>query len=258
MAGAQVRAPQLGANLGSSFRPLATDHWNLLPSIFVDHLCYKCQTSIDETQPFCPHCGAPQIRVANPDEEPSPDAAVPRVPQPAWSPGAASYNPNAIRWDIAWKGAFLTGIVAGILTAAPVVSAGCCLWLLGAGALSVRLYQRRIPGVFVTPGMGMRLGAISGVAGFFAFAICYVFLFVRDADQFRRVFTESIQKSSASNPDPRVQEMVTQLLNNLNNPQILATYFVFLLVIMAVVFVLFTAAGGALGASLFARRRDLR
>ena len=226
----------------------------------MDHLCYKCQASIDETLPFCPHCGAPQIRVATPDDEPppSPDSRVPHVLPQTWSTGAANYNPNDIRWDIAWKGAFLTGIVAGILTAVPIISTGCCLWLLGAGALSVRLYQRRIPGAFVTTGMGMRLGAVSGVAGFFAFSVCYVFMFVRDPDQFRRAFTDSIQKSSASNPDPRVQEMVTQLLNNLNNPQILATYFVFLLVVMAVVFVLFTAAGGALGASMFARRRDLR
>ena len=97
----------------------------------MDHLCYKCQASIDETLPFCPHCGAPQIRVAAPDDEPppSPDSRVPHVLPQTWSTGAANYNPNDIRWDIAWKGAFLTGIVAGILTAAPVVSVGCCLRL---------------------------------------------------------------------------------------------------------------------------------
>ena len=224
----------------------------------MDHLCYKCQASIDESLPFCPHCGAPQIRVATPDEAPSSDVPVPQVTPLNWSTGAPDYHPNAIQWDVAWKGACLTGIAAGALTAAPVVSVGCCLWLLGAGALSVGLYQRRVHATFVTPGMGMRLGAASGVAGFFAFALCYIFIFVRNPGVFRSAFIESIQKSSASNPDPRVQEMVAQLLNNLNNPEILAAYFVFMLVIMAIVFVLFTAAGGALGAAMFARRRDLR
>jgi hypothetical protein len=226
----------------------------------VDHLCYKCQTSIDESLPFCPHCGAPQIRVAMPEDDApaSPNAVTPNVSPATWGAAPPPYQPHAIQWDVAWKGAFLTGAIAGILTAAPIVSVGCCLWLLGAGALAVSLYQRRIPGAFVTPGMGMRLGALSGMCGFFAFAICYTFAFVRDSGEFRRVFIESIQRSSASNPDARVQEMVAQLVNNLNNPEVLATYFVFMLVIMAIVFVVFTAAGGALGASMFARRRNRR
>ncbi len=195
-----------------------------------------------------------------PEEESaaSPDAATPNVSPSTWGAAPPPYRPNAIQWDVAWKGAFVTGATAGILTAAPIVSVGCCLWLLGAGALTVMLYQRRIPGAFVTPGMGMRLGAMSGVVGFFVFAIWYVVAFARDPGEFHQAFVESIQKSSASNPDPRVQEMVAQLLNNMNNPQILATYFVFMLVIMAIVFVVFTAAGGALGASMFARRRGTR
>jgi len=45
---------------------------------------------------------------------------------------------------------------------------------------------------------------------------------------------------------------------NLNTPAGLATFFVLVLVLMAVVFVVFSAAGGALGASMFVRRRDMR
>ncbi|HZD31335.1 MAG TPA: hypothetical protein VE779_06715 [Candidatus Angelobacter sp.] len=226
----------------------------------MEHACYKCQTSIDESLPFCPHCGAPQIRVAAPDEETSPasDALHPGAQSPAWATGTPPYQPNAIQWDAAFKGAFLAGLAAAVLSATPVIGLGCCLWLLGAGALAVWLYQRRIPGVYVTPGMGMRIGAVSGVIGFVATTIWSVFRFAKDSGAVRAVMAEQMQKSIASSPDPRAQEIMRQFMANLNTPEGLATFFVLMMVIMAVIFVLFSAAGGALGASMFAKRRDLR
>ena len=226
----------------------------------MDHLCYKCQTSIDESLPFCPHCGAPQIRVATPEDEspPASNAPIPTVSPLTWTAGTAAYRPQAIQWDAAFKGAFLSGLVAAVLSAAPYLGLGCCLWLLGAGALAVGLYQRRLPGVHVTPGMGMRIGAVSGAVGFVATTIWSVFRFAKDSGEFRTAMAEQMEKSIASNPDPRAQEIMRQFISNLNTPQGLATFFVIVMIIMAVVFVLFAAAGGALGASMFARRRDLR
>jgi len=130
--------------------------------------------------------------------------------------------------------------------------------MLGCGALSVLLYQRRVPGAFVTSGMGLRIGAVAGVVGFVASTVWSVFRFAANSGEFRSTLQEQMDKSIASNPDPRAQEIMRQLMSNLNSPEGLATFFVLLLVIMAVVFVVFSAAGGALGASMFARRRDLR
>lgn len=228
----------------------------------MEHPCYKCATSIDESLPFCPHCGAPQIRVASPDDDsaqsPISDASPQVLPPSSWTPGAPAYVPNAIQWDLAWKGALLSGLVAALLTAVPILSLGCCLWLLGAGALAVWLYQRRAPGIVVTPGMGMRIGAVSGVIGFVVTTIWSVVRFATNGQEFRAAMQAQMEKSISSNPDPRAQEIMRQFINNLNTPQGLATFFVLMLAIMAVVFVLFSAAGGALGASIFARRRELR
>ena len=227
----------------------------------MEHPCYKCQTSIDETLPFCPHCGAPQIRVASPEEalQPPPSAdAPPQLIQPElWATGAPAYLPQTgvIQWELAWKGALLAGLAAALLTALPVLSLGCCLWLLGAGALAVWLYMRRVPGTLVTPGMGMRIGAVSGVVGFVVTTIWSVVRFAANSQEFRTALQEQMNKSIASNPDPRAQEIMRQFMTNLNTPQGLAIFFVLMLVIMAIVFVIFSAAGGALGASIFARRR---
>ena len=115
----------------------------------------------------------------------------------------------------------------------PVMGLGCCLWLLGAGALAVWLYQRRVPGTFVTPGMGMRIGAVSGAIGYVATTIWSVLRFASNSQEFRTAMQEQMDKSLAANPDPRAQEIMRQFMGNLNTPQGLATFFVLVLVIMA-------------------------
>ena len=134
------------------------------------------------------------------------------------------------------------------------------MWLLGAGALSVSLYQKQVPGTFVTPGMGMKVGALAGAFGFIVNAIVTTVSFVafRSNGDFRHAMQEQIDKQMSSNPDPKVKEMMQHMLDWISTPQGAATMMVMVLVILAVVFLLFTAAGGALGASMFGRRRELR
>lgn len=104
----------------------------------------------------------------------------------------------------------------------------------------------------------MRIGALSGVFGFVVTTILWVVLFAKNNQELRTVFAEQMEKSIAQNPDPRTQDAARQFVGYLNTPQGLATFFVLGLVIMAVVYVVFSAAGGALGASMFARRRNQR
>ena len=172
--------------------PLATGHSNLLPSTLVEHLCYKCQASIDETLPFCPHCGAPQIRVAGPDNDLSQTLSpeTPPVVLPSGAPVPSVFTPQVIQWDAAWKGALLSGLIAAVLSAAPIISLGCCLWMLGCGALAVFLYQRRVPGAFVTSGMGMRIGAVSGMVAFLVNAVWMTFRFTRDVREGMALYTD--------------------------------------------------------------------
>jgi hypothetical protein len=171
-----------------------------------------------------------------------------------------SLQPGAIRWDLAWKGALLCGVGAAVLSAIPIVSLGCCLWMLGAGALSVTLYRKQVPDTLITPGMGMRVGALAGVFGFIVNAVVSTVSFVafRSNGDFRRALQEQMDKQLSSNPDPKVKEMMQRMLDWIGTPQGAATMMVLVLVTLAVVFLLFTAAGGALGASLFGRRREFR
>ncbi len=241
----------------------------------VEHPCYRCQASIEEGITFCPHCGAPQIRVIPPEENvagelpPQPSAPAGVTPQtysvpptPAWTQGGAPYVPQGtnIQWEVAWKGSLLAGVGAAILTAIPFVSIGCCLWMLGAGVLSVSMYRKRVPGILITPGMGMKLGALAGMFGFMVNAVLTVLSFAlfRSSIDFRRAMQEQMEKQMANNPDPKAQAIVQHFMDWMSSPQGAATFVVLILLVLGVVFVVITAAGGALGASMSGRRREFR
>ena len=240
----------------------------------MEHPCYRCQASIEEGTTFCPHCGAPQIRVILPEENlpaapPLPPIAPSEIsppaysvgPGPGWTQGGTPYAPegSAIQWNQAWQGALLAGVGAAVLSAIPFVSIGCCLWMLAAGVLSVAMYRKRMPGVVITPGMGRKVGALTGVIGFMLNAVFAVLSFAvfRSVD-FRRAMQEQMQKQMASNPDPKAQEIVQHFLDWMATPQGMATFMVLLLIVLGVVFVAITAAGGALGASMTGQRREFR
>lgn len=242
----------------------------------MDNPCYSCKTTIPEGVPFCPSCGAPQIRVTFPEPE-SPPPVIPDqpsaptfqrqlAPDGTWAPQPAdnALLPGAIRWDLAWKGALLAGVGASLLTAVlasvPGVSLLCCVWLLAAGAISVSFYQRQVPGTVITPGMGMKLGALSGAFGFIVHAIWTTvsFIALKSSNEFRRIFQEQMEKTLSSNPDPKAKELLDQFVTWMSSPIGLATLIVLSLLLVAVFFLIFTAAGGALGASVFGRRRESR
>ena len=127
------------------------------------------------------------------------------------------------------------------------------LGMLAVGALSVLLYRRRNPAANLTPGMGGRLGAVSGALGFGIFAILtsVEMLVFRSGGQLRAALLEAVQQSAARSSDPQAQ----QLLEYLKTPQGLALVMVLGLIVMFVAFLVFSSLGGALGAALL-RRKD--
>jgi hypothetical protein len=166
--------------------------------------------------------------------------------------------PGVIHWELAWKSALLCGVVAALLSAIPFVSLGCCLWMLAAGAMTVNLYRKQVPDAVITPGMGMRLGALAGVFGFVINAIVTTISFVvqRSSGTFRQAMEEQMKKQMATTPDPKAQEIMQHMLDWMATPQGAATMMILVLIFMGVIFLLVTAAGGALGASMRGSRRE--
>jgi hypothetical protein len=120
-------------------------------------------------------------------------------------------------------------------------------------------YQRQVPGAVITSGMGLKLGAFAGVFAFLFNAVLTTLSFlVLHAVDFRQQMQQQMQRALERNSDPQVQQMAQQLMERLNSPAGFASLFVLMLAIIGVAFLVFTAAGGALGASMFPGRRNFR
>lgn len=106
--------------------------------------------------------------------------------------------------------------------------------------------------------MGMKLGALAGVFAFVIHAVISTLSLVvfRSGSEFRGALQEQMDKQVANTSDPKAQEMMRQMFDWINTPQGMATFMVGMLIILAIMFVVFTGAGGALGASMFGKRRE--
>jgi len=157
-----------------------------------------------------------------------------------------------VDWSVAVKAAAMMGLLAGVPSSVRFLSLGCCLWVIGGGALAVMMYQKwKLAGI-VTTGMGARIGAVTG---FFAYVFWLLFQVVvqaaRGTEEFRRQLMQQMQEAAAKNPDPNAQRMMQQL----STPEGVATLLTVMVVMMLVAFIVFGVIGGAVGASVWGRRQ---
>jgi len=150
----------------------------------------------------------------------------------------------------------IAGGVGGLLSSAPVVSIGCCLWALAAGAVSVVFYRNRA-GISVPVGLGARLGAVTGmIASLVGSAVNTVTLMVMGSGKMREAMRRAMEQSAASNPDPNAQQIAERLMEFMTSPGGFALLMTLGFALNFLALMAFAAGGGALGASLFGKRNS--
>lgn len=212
----------------------------------MEHPCYQCGASVEDGTAFCPQCNAPQIRVGS-------DASIPLPETTSRQPLVSSAGQAPIQWSQALPAAALAGLIAAVLMFIPLGGFG--LGMAAAGVLAVIFYRRRNPIGDLTPGLGARLGAVSGTLGFGIFAVLTaieVLVFQRGGE-LRAAMLEAIQQSAARSSDPQAQ----QILGYLKSPGGMALMMAIGLIVMFVVFLIFSSLGGALGAVLLRRKNRM-
>lgn len=209
----------------------------------MEHPCYKCGSPVEDGTAFCRQCGAAQIRVANEEVRASGEPV--EVPTPSGPVVAAG-----IQWSKALPSAALAGLIAAGLMLIPLGAFG--LGMISAGVLAVLFYRRRHPGGTLSPGMGARLGVVSGVLGFgiFAVFIAIEMLVFHNGGELRATLLEAIEQSALRTSDPQAQQIVTYL----KSPPGLALFMALLLVATFLLFLIFSSLGGTLAATLLRRR----
>ena len=209
-----------------------------IPLSPVEHPCYKCGATIEEGTPFCPQCNAPQIRVSSVASD------LPlEVSQAEQHSG--SYHAG-IQWSQGLPSAALAGLAAAFLMFIPLGAFG--LGMIAAGVLSVLFYRKRNPGANLTPALGAKLGAVSGVLGFGMFAVLTALevAVFHGGGALREAMQQAIEQSAARSADPQVQQM----LDYFKSPAGLVLMMNCGLAVVFVAFLVFSSLGGAASAAL--------
>jgi hypothetical protein len=223
----------------------------------MDHLCYRCGQSVEDGRPFCPQCGAPQIRVAVPELAPV-AAGVPSADIFASDSALAPDTLNtSLSPAIVWPSALRTSAIAALI-AAMIMSLGLMvplLAVLGAGFLAVSFYHRKNPAWNVNARSGARLGAVSGIL-FFGMAAVFETIAVavfHSGGQIRQKMLEALQQAASRSNDPQVQAT----LDRLKTPEGIALMLVFGLIMLFVVSVAAGGLAGALTGAILGRRKRI-
>ena len=213
--------------------------------------CYKCGQVLDEGRPFCPHCGAPQIRVLI-AEPVAAGGFAETATLPAALPASETVPVLAVSgpWSQALKPCSLATIVTTVLMFLglhPLVA------MFSAGFLAVVFYRQARSGGAISPGSGGKLGALSG---FFCFAlmalmVAFAAMVPELRTKFREGIIENAQKwAAAHGGDTQVQAALEQM----KTPEGFVMMLVFGGILLLVFSVVLGALGGALGGSIFGRR----
>jgi hypothetical protein len=214
----------------------------------VDSVCHRCGTALNSSELFCQHCGAPQLRYEPADE------ATPLAAFPTQSLGR---DPGVVLWKDAILAAMIVAIPVGILSS--FLDFGV-LWVVGGGIATISLYRRRT-GLPPAGRTGWRIGGLLGVmAAFVAAAIDSVTLIVQryllhQGGVIDQRFHETVQQMTQmteqlnrSNPDAAA--MMPWFIHFWQSPDGTAAITLMGVIVSAFSMLLFSAAGGALGARI--------
>ena len=152
--------------------------------------------------------------------------------------------------------ALIGGLVMGVLSALPLISAGnvcCCLWVLCGGAVAAYLYQQSLPGP-ITPGDGALVGLLAGLIGAvvqFALSIPIGLLVA----PMERSFMQRALEIAGTMP-PEMRDMIERYSNS--EAQFGAGFMIMRRLAALVVWVfvggIFSTIGGLLGAMIFQKK----
>jgi len=215
----------------------------------VEHSCEQCGGQVEDGVPFCPKCGAPQIRVALPEP-----TAAPSVLIGDDAPIVVSLGPvNRIEWSRALPSVAWAVTIAGVLTLFTFGSLG--LGMLVAGAISVVLYRRTRPGSNLTTWAGARLGALTGAMGFgvILFGLAVAIFGFHAGARIHDLLLNAMEQYVARHPAPQSQQVI-ELFKTSDGFALMMTMGLILTFLACVAF---SSAGGALSAFFFRRRHRL-
>jgi hypothetical protein len=150
------------------------------------------------------------------------------------------------------RAALTAGLISAILSSIPVGPAFIFALPLG-GFLAVLLYRRwSTASQEPSSGMGFRLGGLSGLFAFGTFVAVMAIetLAFGGENDLREALVRAVRQAQARSADPQARQLMEYFLT----PQGLVWMVVLGLIFLAITFVLLSAIGGAISATLLGRK----
>jgi hypothetical protein len=222
----------------------------------MEQSCYKCGQLVEEGIPFCPHCGAPQIRVVIAQAAPALAVAA-DTPITTESPNqSAEQAVPVVAVPMHWSGAMkpcalaaLVGVVLIFLGLYPIVA------MLSAGFLAVIFFRQGNPGFSIRTATAARVGALSGLLWFAIASIVGTLLtmVLHKGPEIRSKALEMLQQMASQTTDPQAIAM----FDRFKSPEGLEFLMIASLLLAFLASLILGSLGGVL-AGFMLRRRDRR
>jgi hypothetical protein len=223
----------------------------------MESTCNRCHQGVPAESCYCPTCGLPQI-VYSSEEGASPAQG------DRWS--GVLKDASTVEWKPALRAVILLAVPAGILSCAGTPSIFLSpIWMAAAAAWAVTIYARQQQPAWITMWAGARIGLVTGLlAGWCAFAASCASLYaVRNVFGEGKAFDAQWQTQAAQlsrqaqtvNVDPTSAAFTKWFIDLMVSGEGRAGLILFVLLMFEAAFLVFAAAGGALGARLMAGPR---
>jgi hypothetical protein len=143
--------------------------------------------------------------------------------------------------------ALVGGILAGVLTAVPLVNCFCCLWVIAGAMLAAYLFAKESPGP-MTPGDGAVVGILAGI-------IAAV------TDAFASLPFETMNRQYVQRFMEELSHFMDEMPSGWENwlerraGEFSPAWFLLGLLASAVIYAALGAVGGTMGASLFGKKK---
>ena len=196
--------------------------------------------------PFCPACNAPQIRVSTESDK----ATVSDSHAQGWAGDpAADANSHSIHWRAGFSRAIAAAIfclallqISSFVTQSAVI---IFIVLPVGGAFATYLYSRRYP-AGLTPGMGARLGLVTGFLFALLVSAYTALLFAMNRQKMFDEVSQRLKDAAAQNPSPQTDALLKQV----STPEGMIAILVVGAIFLAFLSLALCAAGGAVGAAM--------
>ena len=155
-----------------------------------------------------------------------------------------------------WQPAFVGGLVMGVLSALPIISAGklcCCLWVVSGGLVAAYLLQQN-QSAPLSAGERALVGLMAGLVGAAVHFIVGVPIAILVSPMERAMFASILELGRTMPPEMRgaIESYAVESMNNSVVTLILRR--TLLLFLMLFVGGIFSTLGGLLGAVVFSKR----